>query len=79
MSLDTSGRSQAPPNLPIQFVDIEITPLLDGRFGLVMGATFLDEQDLEFVGQELANTRVETLDQALVVIRENVAVLSRAL
>ena len=59
--------------LPIQFVNIEITPLTGGQYSVVMQATLLDEEQLEFVGQDLANERVGTLDEALAVIRDNVA------
>jgi len=76
MSLDIpTGTNASAPN-PIQFVNVEITPLLGGEFSVVMQATFLDEEELEFVGQDLANERVGTLDQALAVIRQNVAALA---
>ena len=51
-------------------------PLIGGQFSVVMQATLLDEQELEFVGQDLANARVDTLDEALAVIRQNVAALA---
>ena len=76
MSFDIQARANAPAPLPIQFVNIEITPLIDGQYSVVMQATLLDEQELEFVGQDLANERVETLDEALAIIRENVAPLA---
>ena len=38
----------------------------------------LDEEELEFVGQDLAHERVDTLDEALAIIRENVASLAPA-
>jgi hypothetical protein len=75
MSLDTGGRSTAPPSFPIQFVNIEITPLAGGNYSIVMQATRLDEEELELVGQDLAYQHVGTLDDALAVIRENVAAL----
>ena len=74
MPLDISAGADAPAPLPIQFITAEIMPLVDGKFSIEMRATFLDESELEFVGQDLANERVETLDQALSVIRQNVAV-----
>ena len=40
-----------------------------------MQATLLDEEQLEFVGQDLAHAHVDTLDEALAVIRTNVAAL----
>lgn len=76
MSLVNSTGEQAPALSPIQFVNIELTPILGGKFSVVMQATLVDEENLEFVGQDLANAHVETLDEALAVIRQNVAVLS---
>ena len=61
---------------PIQFVNIEITPLIDGQYAVAMQATFLDEDELELIGQDLANEHVDTLDEALAVIRQNVAPLA---
>jgi len=78
MSFDTSAGAKAPPPLPLQFVNIEITPLVDGHYAVVMQATLLDEEQLEFVGQDLASERVATLDQALAIIRANVAPLAAA-
>ena len=61
---------------PIQYVTAEITPLIGGQFSVVMQATLLDEEELEFVGQDLANAHVDTLDEALAVIRANVTALN---
>lgn len=76
MSLDISTGAFAPAPTPLQFVNIEITPLMGGQYSVVMQATLLDEQELEFVGQDLANTHVDTLDEALAVIRRNVSALN---
>jgi hypothetical protein len=76
MSLDIPARANAPAPLPLQFVNIEITPLMGGELSVVMQATLLDEQELEFVGQDLAHRQVATLDEALAIIRENVAPLA---
>ena len=75
MSLDIAAGAKAPASLPLQFVNIEIMPLLGGQLSVVMQATLLDEEELEFVGQDLANAHVDTLDQALAVIRQSVAAL----
>jgi hypothetical protein len=75
MSLDTAT-GPAPVQFPLQFVHIELAPLLGGKFSVVMQATLLDEKELEFIGQDLANAQVETLDQALAIIRQNFDVLS---
>jgi hypothetical protein len=74
MSLDTAAGVKAPA-LPIQYVSIELMPIVGGQFSVAMQATLLDEQELEFVGQDLAHERVDTIEQALAVIRQNVAAL----
>ncbi len=76
MSLDTRAGADVPAPSPIQFVNIEITPLIGGQYSVVMQATLLDEEQLEFVGQDLASERVGTLDEALAIIRQNVAPLA---
>jgi len=63
-----------PPNVPpIQFYSVEITPLADGRMSVGMRATICeptDEADFELVSMDMASTRVDTIEQALAVIRE---------
>ena len=76
MPFDSHARAVAPAPTSIQFVNIEITPLIDGEYSVVMQATILDEEELEFVGQDLANEHVKTLDDALAIIRTNVASLA---
>jgi hypothetical protein len=75
MSFDNQARASAPASLPLQFVNIEITPLIGGELSVAMQATLLDEQKLEFVGQDLVHARVATLDEVLAVIRANVGQL----
>jgi hypothetical protein len=76
MSLDTAARTTAPAALPLQFVTIEIMPIVGGTFSVAMQATLLDEERLEFVGEDLAHAQVATLDEALAVIGQNVGVLA---
>jgi|HubBroStandDraft_6_1064221.scaffolds.fasta_scaffold698562_2 hypothetical protein len=76
MSLDIPAGEKNPAVTPIQFVNIEITPLIGGHYSVSMQATLLDEKELEFVGQDLAQEQVDTLDQVLAVIRQNVAALA---
>jgi hypothetical protein len=76
MSLDIPADAKNPAVTPIQFVNIEITPLIGGHYSVSMQATLLDEKELEFVGQDLAQEQVDTLDQVLAVIRQNVAALA---
>ena len=41
-----------------------------------MQATLLDEEQLEFIGQDLASAHVDTLEEALAVIRASVTALN---
>jgi hypothetical protein len=75
MSLDTAAGTEAVAPLPLQFLDIKITPVTGGQFSVAMMATLLDEERFEFVCEDLTDARVDTIDQALAVIRQNVAVL----
>ena len=76
MSLDIPAGGNAPAPYPLQFIHIEITPLIDGKYSVAMQATLLDEEQLQFVGQDLAHEHVKTLDEAMTIIRRNVAPLT---
>ena len=76
MSLDSEARAPAPAPLPLQYIDIQLAPLVSGQFSVFMQATLLDEDELHLVGQDLANEHVDTLDQALALIRQNVTGLA---
>ncbi len=75
MSLDIAAGAKASASLPLQFVNIEITPIVGGRLAVALQATLLDEEKLEFVGEDLAHAHVDTIDQALTIIRHSVAAL----
>ena len=76
MSFDSQARAIAPAVHPLQFVNIEIAPLIDGQYSVLMRATLLDEEELEFIGQDLANARAATLDEVIAIIRQNAAPLT---
>ncbi|MGA8614665.1 MAG: hypothetical protein WB760_23940 [Xanthobacteraceae bacterium] len=76
MPLDIPSGATAPPIYPLQFINIEITPLIDGKYSVAMQATLLDEERLDFIGHDLAHEHVTTLDEALTIIRRNVAPLT---
>ena len=78
MSLDSAAGTKAPAPLPLQFVSIELMPVVGGKFSVAMQATLLDEDDLQLIGQDLAHERVDTIDEALAVIRQNLAGLAPA-
>ena len=69
MTLDIAAGQIPPAPFPIQYINCEITPLIGGRFSVAMQATLLDEQELEFIGQDLPHAHVDTLEEALAVIR----------
>ena len=46
MPLDIQAGGKPPSSYPLQFVNIEITPLIDGQYAVVMQATLLDEDEL---------------------------------
>ena len=76
MPFDTQADASAPASYPLQFIHIELTPLIDGELSVAMEATLLDEERLEFIGQDLAHQHVKTLDEAMAIIRNNVASLA---
>jgi len=78
MSLDSAVRSKAPAPLPLQFVSIEIMPVVGGKLSVAMQATLLDEEALEFVSADIAHEQVDTIDEALALIRRNAAILKAA-
>jgi uncharacterized lipoprotein YbaY len=79
MNVDTAAGKASPVPFPIQYVTAEITPLVGGQFSVALQATLLDEHELEFVGQDLAHAHVDTLEEALAIIRTNVAALGPTL
>jgi hypothetical protein len=73
------GRPLTPP--PIQFYSVEITPLSDGRMSVGMSATICEPvhgDDFELVNMDVASVRVDSIDQALAVIREAVTAATAA-
>ena len=76
MSLDTTAGQKVGTALPLQFVSIEIMPVVGGKLSVTMQATLLDEADFEFVGQDLAHERVDTIEQVLAVIRDSMALFA---
>jgi hypothetical protein len=61
---------------PIQFYSVEIMPFYDGRISVGVGARIcetVDDDDFELVNMDVAYARVDTIDQALAVIRKVVA------
>jgi hypothetical protein len=76
MSLDIPAGGDRPAVYPLQFIHIEITPLIDGKYSVAMQATLLDEEQLEFIGQDLAHEHVQTLDEGMTIIRRNVGPLT---
>jgi hypothetical protein len=75
MSFDTAAGAKGPAPLPLQHINIEITPIVGGKLAVAMQATLLDETDLEFIGEDLAHAHVSSVEEALALIRDNVGAL----
>jgi hypothetical protein len=71
MSLDTAAGATPAP-LPLQYITVQLAPVAGGRLSVAMQATLLDEEQLEFVGEELAHAHVGTIEEALALIRQHV-------
>ena len=78
MSFDSAAGPKSPASLPLQYVSIELMPLAGGQFSVAMQATLLDEEALDFVGEDLAHANVGTIEEALAVIRANAGILTAA-
>jgi hypothetical protein len=78
MPLDTTAGAKPPAPLPLQYVSIELMPLAGGRLSVAMQATLLDEDALDFVGEDLAHALVGTIEEALAGIRDNAGILAAA-
>ena len=64
----------------VEFYNIELAPLADGRVYVSMLATTVDDQEPQLLTQEIARDTVATIEDALAVIRQGVATrLSRFL
>ena len=53
----------------VEFFNIEIAPLADGRVFVSITATTVDDQEPQLLTQEIARDTVATIDDAFVVIR----------
>ena len=57
----------------VEFYNIELAPLADGRVYVAMLATTVDDQEPQLLTQEIACQNVATIDDVLAVIRQGVA------
>lgn len=75
--LDTPGGLAASPSLPPDFrpesYTVALASLRDGGIRIALTATTFDEQEPQLLDTELAVETVPTLDDALALIRANVA------
>ena len=54
----------------VEFYNIELAPLADGRVYVAMLATTVDDQEPQLLTQEIASGTVATIEDALAVIRQ---------
>jgi hypothetical protein len=67
-----AGAPPARTSPPIEFIRIELAPLAQGGVSLLVKSTVFDETELDFLDQEIATGRVNSLDEAFALIREHV-------
>jgi len=56
----------------VEYYTIELAQLSEGGFGVSMIATTVDDEEPQLLSQELANARVDSLDDALSLVRDGV-------
>jgi hypothetical protein len=74
LDIHTGAPPPAHPAPPIEFVTIELMPLLEGGISVSLKSTIFDETDLDFLDQDIAHERVATLDELLALIRAHVRI-----
>lgn len=74
--LDIHRRDQAAPNAlsGVEFVRIELAPLIDGKIFVSLTATTVDEDEPQLLDQEIASSHVSTMDEVLALIRTHVSI-----
>ena len=61
----------------IEFIRIELAPLLDGTILVSMTATTVDDEEPQLLDQEIASKRVSTIDEVLALIRAHVRIAAK--
>lgn len=57
----------------VEFVTIQLAQLSDGMIAVSLTATTVDEEEPQLLNQEIVNERVQSIDDALALIRTSVA------
>jgi len=65
-----SPSSAAPVIKSVEFFNIELAPLVDGRVYVSMTATTVDDQEPQLLTQEIVRDTVATIDNALAIVRK---------
>jgi len=74
--LDIQTGAQAPPHPtpPIEFVTIQLMPVVQGGVSVSLKSTIFDETDLDLIDQDIAHERVTTIDELVGLIRAHVRI-----
>jgi hypothetical protein len=75
--LDINVGATAPQNSPtpaIEFFTIQLMPLSEGGISASVRSTTFDETDFELLDQDIANVRIATLDELMVLICKHVPI-----
>ena len=57
----------------VEFFTIQLAQLSDGMIAVSLTATTVDEQEPQLLNQEIVNERVASIEDALALIKTNVA------
>ena len=71
--MDNPRSGDGPVIRSVEFYNIELAPLADGRVYVAMLATTVADQEPQLLTQEIACESVATIEDALAVIRQGVA------
>ena len=74
--LDIHRRKPAAANIPstLEFLRIELAPLIDGEVLVSLTATTIDDEEPQLLDQEVACVRVSTIEELLTLIRTHVRI-----
>jgi hypothetical protein len=82
MMFDTAARESASPSdldaPTLQFVAFEVLPIANGDLSVSLSSTYLDEENLEFINEDVETVRVTTIDEAVSMIRRSLTDALRA-
>jgi hypothetical protein len=72
--LDIHGRSSAAPASPLEFLRVDLSPLIDGSVFVALTATMLDPDEPQLLDEEVASKNITSIDQLMELLRTHVRI-----